>query len=219
MLRFGLKLDENEINKHFKGIFKEQNALYPSYGYFSGLTSRQWWMDFVKKLCLKQNIYDLVLIEKFAHDLYDEFKTKNCWEKYQGCNELLEKLKDTQIKLGIVSNFDERLEDILKSLGIHSYFNFILTPIKINGYCKPHKEIFKEAYRLGNIDKPQEYIHIGDSYELDFKPVIGLEHRAIIMLHKNYKDTHSFSGLDNQILKNSNLYAENLSDLFDKLLL
>ena len=86
---------------------------------------------------------------------------------------------------------------------------------------KPHKEIFLEAFKLGDLKAPNEYLHVGDSYELDVNPASNLNFKSILMAHKNLKETHTINENRNEkydlIIKNK-LYATDLSDLYNKII-
>lgn len=190
---------------------------------YLGITSEQWWHGLVKKVLSKENLNEN-LIKSFSNHIYHEFKKETYWQKYENCELILEKLKKKNYILGIISNFDERLEVILKNMNIDKYFNFILIPSKCNGYSKPDKNVFLEAFRLGGGEKSlksKQYLHIGDSLDLDYKPAVNLGFRSLLMLHSNLKQTHNNLDSASQDLKNliqNNLYANNLLDLYDKII-
>ncbi|XP_044013833.1 haloacid dehalogenase-like hydrolase domain-containing protein 3 [Aphidius gifuensis] len=85
---------------------------------------------------------------------------------------LLDYLNNKNITIGVISNFDERLEEILISTKLRKYFNFIITSWS-HGYEKPNSTIFQEAIKISkNINKftikPDEVIHIGDDINNDY---------------------------------------------------
>lgn len=112
-----------------------------------------------------------------------------CWHKYPGTIELLEYLKKKDVILGVISNFDERLEAILADTRIRFYFSFVLTSYDF-GVEKPDTSIFNEALRLTkkqhNIDvAPQQAIHIGDSVSNDYIGAKNANWNAILVQHDN----------------------------------
>ena len=67
--------------------------------------------------------------------------------------------------MGIVSDFDERLEKIVRGLGISSYFRFIVQGY-VEGYGKPSDELWKKVVeRVGTIG-PNGW-HVGDDPKKD----------------------------------------------------
>lgn len=74
--------------------------------------------------------------------------------------------------MGVISNFDQRLESILKDTEIRQYFAFVLTSYDF-GVEKPSLPIFEEALRLGKRNRekailPCEAMHIGDQVDNDY---------------------------------------------------
>nr|XP_034181008.1 haloacid dehalogenase-like hydrolase domain-containing protein 3 [Osmia lignaria] len=108
-----------------------------------------------------------------------------CWHKYPGTIELLEYLRKKGLIIGVISNFDERLEAILEDTRIRFYFSFVLTSYDF-GMEKPHTSIFDEALRLTkerhSIDvAPQEAIHIGDSVSNDYNGAKNANWNALLI--------------------------------------
>ena len=63
---------------------------------------------------------------------------------------------------GAISNFDNRLHDILPCLGIAQYLHFIITSEDAKS-SKPDPEIFNLAARTSLLPdlRPEEILHIG----------------------------------------------------------
>lgn len=85
---------------------------------------------------------------------------------YPDVPETLKKIKERQIKIGLISNIGRRLvalrrASLVKS-GILHYFDAIILSAEV-GVCKPQKEIFDIALREIKIKDPKEAMHVGDS--------------------------------------------------------
>lgn len=89
---------------------------------------------------------------------------------------LLEKLKG--YPLGIVSNGQRVFSELeLRQLDLYRYFRFVIFSSDF-GYKKPDSRIFLAgASQLGL--GPHEILYIGDSYENDINPSIGLGMKAM----------------------------------------
>ena len=74
------------------------------------------------------------LIRAIADEIYDQFGKVKYWKKYDTSDELLQTLKARQSKLGVISNFDERLLDLMASLNWMEHFDFIQIPFNSNGF-------------------------------------------------------------------------------------
>ena len=71
--------------------------------------------------------------------------------------------------MGVISNFDPRLEGILREAGLRHQFEFVLSSYEARTF-KPHPEIFSTALQRYSkeITKPDECCHIGDTYKEDW---------------------------------------------------
>jgi putative hydrolase of the HAD superfamily len=74
-------------------------------------------------------------------------------------------LQERGKSLAIVSNWDPALPALLAKLGLAEFFAFILPSAEI-GMEKPDEGIFRLALQRLDL-RPQEVVHIGDSYEAD----------------------------------------------------
>ena len=77
--------------------------------------------------------------------------------------EALHMLSERNITVGAISNFDNRLHDIIPSLGLKKYLKFVVTSEDAKS-SKPESKIFEEAIlrsKLLNLH-PDEILHIGN---------------------------------------------------------
>ena len=95
----------------------------------------------------------------------------------EGAEELLKNLKP-RYELGLISNWDESLTDILQNLGILNYFNSITISGDI-GVSKPDSDIFRSALEDFPDVKPKESVYIGDDYLTDIVPALQMNMFAI----------------------------------------
>ena len=54
-------------------------------------------------------VNDTGLLRTLSSTLYDQFLSSSCWELFDDVMEFVETAKKEDIKLGIISNFDDRL--------------------------------------------------------------------------------------------------------------
>jgi putative hydrolase of the HAD superfamily len=77
----------------------------------------------------------------------------------------LEELATDGIRLGIISNWDERLRVLLQRLKLDRMFETIVVSCEA-GFAKPSPVIFElAAEKLGL--PPASILHVGDSFEMD----------------------------------------------------
>ncbi|MHA1228355.1 MAG: HAD family hydrolase, partial [Candidatus Hodarchaeales archaeon] len=91
--------------------------------------------------------------------------------------ELLQVLRE-KYKLGIISNWDDSLIEILEDLGIYDYFDSITYSEDV-GINKPDVEIFRSALSDFPGVKAKETVYIGDDYEVDIVPAMKIKMNVI----------------------------------------
>lgn len=141
------------------------------------------------------------LFENLFESIYEEFKEGRVWGICPDVIPVFERLKREKIKIGLISNFDNRLEIILKELDLYKYFDCLSYSGK-TGFSKPSPKIFQYA-----LDKlkiiPEEAMYIGDSLEDDYYPALSLSINAVL-INRNQnnllQDIKSISNL-NQIFE------------------
>src|SRR5262249_31362134 len=101
----------------------------------------------------------------FFSDLYDRFAQADTWRVFDDVLPALELLKSRGLKVGIISNWDERLRPLIRRLNLDIYVQTIVISCEA-GACKPSPAIFQQAARELDL-QPSEILHIGDSPALD----------------------------------------------------
>jgi REG-2-like HAD superfamily hydrolase len=171
-------------------LFKEQNRLHPGYGFSQGMKSIDWWSMIVKALLnensrvKKQPLLSNEMLDKMSVEIFNEFSKAECWQKYEHCDSILANLKSRNFKLGVISNFDERLFNITKELDIDSYFDFLLIPANSGGSYKPQRDIFERAFKSSKVNRPESVVHVGDNLELDYLAARDSNFKSILVFHK-----------------------------------
>jgi putative hydrolase of the HAD superfamily len=113
----------------------------------------------------------------FFDRLFDHYAGSKAWCLREGCVELLRGLRDRSLQLGIVSNFDHRLIDILEQLEIASFFNSIVIPSRC-GFQKPAPEIFEAALRELGLPA-RATVYVGDDPEKDLAAARAMGMRTV----------------------------------------
>jgi len=60
----------------------------------------------------------------FFDHVYDEFAQSRCWRVYEDVGPALERCRTRGLKLGVISNWDERLRPLLEQMGLAPYFRY-----------------------------------------------------------------------------------------------
>lgn len=86
---------------------------------------------------------------------------------YFQVHDYLKELQGRKIRLGVISNFDKRLRNILEGLKLSSYFEIMFLSGEI-GMEKPNRQIFEKAAKYFQINEMEEMLHVGNDEEKDF---------------------------------------------------
>jgi putative hydrolase of the HAD superfamily len=97
--------------------------------------------------------------------------------------EVLAELKHRGVKLGVISNFDERAYSVMRSLNILQFFDAV-TLSSETGYCKPDREIFEAAVRALGVPAP-EVLLVGDSLRDDVEAGMKAGLSAVLIDRRN----------------------------------
>ncbi len=108
--------------------------------------------------------------EAFFEDLYNMFRTAEGWRLDSDAVRVLEALRDRGMKIGLVTNYDSRVLDVLESLGIRRLFDAV-TVSTLVGAAKPDRLIFEKACAALSC-LPAQAVHIGDDYEEDLRGAV-----------------------------------------------
>ena len=122
-----------------------------------------WWRSLVAEVfgkLARDPQFDVFFLE-----LFDFYGRAEAWRVYSDVVPALESLRSAGFMLVVVSNFDSRLENILKETGLDEYFAAIHLSTHI-GFAKPDPRIFTTA--LGEHGIAARYAcHVGDNLEDD----------------------------------------------------
>jgi putative hydrolase of the HAD superfamily len=132
--------------------------------------------------------------DSFFADLYDHFAQSEAWHIFDDVLPALQFLKSRGLKLGIISNWDERLRPLLHSLKLDIYFQAVVISCEA-GACKPSPAIFHQAAQKLALG-PREILHIGDSATLDSAGATAAGLQALLLA----RDEDPESGQLNSLL-------------------
>jgi putative hydrolase of the HAD superfamily len=103
--------------------------------------------------------------DAFFDELYWLFGQPTVWRLFPECRDVLQTLRQRDYIVGIISNWDIRLLDILRGLDLMQYFQHVSISAVV-GWEKPHVEIFRHATAAVAV-APERALHIGDSLQAD----------------------------------------------------
>jgi len=124
---------------------------------------RLWWFDIVHNV-----FYRVGMIERFDdyfEEVFHAFDGPERWKLYPETLGVLKELKEHGFELGIISNFDTRLFNVLRGLGLADMFETV-TISSLAHAAKPAPRMFRLALEKHAVD-PEEAAHVGDSIRDD----------------------------------------------------
>jgi putative hydrolase of the HAD superfamily len=120
---------------------------------------RLWWFDVVHNVWYRVGMFEQ--FDEYFEEVFEAFGGPSYWTLYPDTVGALKNLKKRGYELGIVSNFDSRLFDVLRGLAIADLFDTI-TISSLAHAAKPAPKIFRLALDKHAMD-PAEAVHVGDS--------------------------------------------------------
>jgi len=163
--RYGCLTDCKTLETLFRTAWLHRDGLTSLVSHSDEKKEKQWWRSLVHEVFSAVGGVDP--FEEFFDELYDLFGHPSVWRLYPGTLELLQQLKDKGYFLGIISNWDSRLHQLVEKFELSRYFEFVLASACV-GSAKPGKAIFEMALQKANV-KADEAVHIGDSIEDDIR--------------------------------------------------
>jgi len=104
--------------------------------------------------------------EKIANRLWDAQPSYNLWRKpVPGMFELVRALVAKQIAVGVISNSEGRLAELLQELGQAASFRVVVDSGRV-GFDKPDARIFEHGAKAMGMALA-EIVHVGDAWEAD----------------------------------------------------
>ena len=166
--RHGLRIPPGDI----EGAFAEAFANAPLMA-FPGVPAREipalerdWWRNLVESVLCRASAQGMPRDFEACFDaLFEYFSQPSSWRLLPGAAVTLETFSAHDVRLGIASNFDLRIHDILTGLGIAKHFQAVVLPAETRT-CKPDPRFFRHALaKLGVA--AAEAVFLGDDLERD----------------------------------------------------
>lgn len=153
--RHGVKtFSPEQLNARFRTAWRARQ----SFGH-----SRAEWAELVDEVFAETNPDSAS--QRFFPELYERFARPEVWRIYEDVLPALDALASREIKLAVISNWDERLRGLLHSLKLDRYFEAFAISCEV-GFSKPSPVIFEHA--AAKLGLPAySILHVGDSFEMD----------------------------------------------------
>ena len=138
----------------------------------------QWWRTLVERVVesADQRVDDF---DEFFAELYSLYRGAEGWKPYREAASVLCLLRSAGYKLGVVSNFDSRIEEVLVALNMSIWFDSVVFSSRA-GVAKPGAGIFQRA--LAELDvEAEQALHVGDSLRKDWEGARSIGMKAILL--------------------------------------
>lgn len=165
--RYGVELDPATVQRSFAQSFRQQ----PPLAFLAqnsaaelGQLEYAWWRQLVGQV-LGNAFARAEAFELFFAEVFEFFRGSAAWRIYDDVRPTLTALRARGLRLAVVSNFDLRLEDLLRGLVLNDFFEAVHISSRI-GAAKPDPAIFRAALRFHELPA-HAAIHVGDSLRED----------------------------------------------------
>jgi putative hydrolase of the HAD superfamily len=145
---------------------------------------RLWWFDIVHNVFYRVGMFEG--FDEYFDTVFQAFDGPQHWAPYPETLGVLKELKGQGIELGIISNFDTRLFNVLRGLGLGDLFATV-TLSSLAQAAKPAARIFRLALEKHAAD-PDDAAHVGDSLRDDVEGAAkaGL---SVVWLNRESRET------------------------------
>jgi len=127
---------------------------------------------------IRADAADPAYAEKVAQRLWDAQPTHNLWRKpIAGMFELVAELAEGQVPVGIISNSEGHLAELVDELGFRALFPVIIDSGRV-GVDKPNPRIFELAAEALSVPLA-EIVHVGDAWEADVLGALSVGAKAV----------------------------------------
>lgn len=165
----GLPLEEAAVDAAIADAARA--ASWPS-DWTDPATQRGFWVGFYRQVLAGLGHEENGM--EVAEALFAAFSDPAGYRLFDDVRPALEELAGRGVKLGVVSNFEPWLEDVLALQGVDHLFAAVAISGKL-GVAKPDPEIFRWAIREAGAD-PAATLHVGDqpANDVDAARAVGI---------------------------------------------
>jgi putative hydrolase of the HAD superfamily len=147
--------------------------------------SRKFWADVYRTLLGELG---LPFTDETAELLYTVFTDVANYRLFPDAVPVLEKLRDARLLLGLISNFEEWLEQLLEGVQVTTFFDAVVIS-GVEGVEKPDPRIFRLGLeRIGA--RAEEAVYVGDSVVYDVEPAQAVGMTGVLLDRRGRYQEH-----------------------------
>jgi putative hydrolase of the HAD superfamily len=187
---FGVDIPAIELERRFVAAFRRRSLCSPQSSGPEDRLEREklWWFELVREVLGGWTTGEI--LRRYFEVVFERFRTETAWQLFPDTVNSLERLRTSGRRLGIISNFDSRLLDVLENIGIRHYFGQVTLSWQV-GAAKPDARIFQAALAAANVPAPRA-MHVGDSWRDDYLGARGAGLQAVLLdrlrMHRDRED-------------------------------
>jgi len=118
-----------------------------------------WWRRIVLEAFREAG--DFPRFEEYFSELFEVFRSTRGWQLFPETLDVLRDLRARGLIVGVISNFDSRLLDVSRALGLTPLLDSF-TISSLAGAAKPDPAVFRAALQRHGL-RASEAVHVGDS--------------------------------------------------------
>jgi putative hydrolase of the HAD superfamily len=164
----GVKLSPDRLQEAFTRVLAEAKPnVHPGVSLaVAAERERGWWRERVRETFrAADGMARFDDFDAFFARLWGHYAEASAWRLASGARQCLDVLSGRGLRLGVLSNFDQRLRRLLSSLGLDERFDVIALPADA-GAAKPARALFEHCLdRIGLA--AASVLYVGDSKALD----------------------------------------------------
>jgi putative hydrolase of the HAD superfamily len=187
--KYGVSASSEAIERAFQRAFADAPPLAFSVTDPTEIKAceRLWWFDVVHNVFYRIGMFPE--FDDYFDEVFNYFASADAWNLFSDTVPALEALKQRGLELGVVSNFDSRLYEILIGLGIDRFFDSVTLSTFV-GAAKPAPQIFQRATAKHGV-APKQALHIGDSLLEDVRGAAAAGLHSVLLNRRGNADAAS----------------------------
>jgi putative hydrolase of the HAD superfamily len=181
---YGFEAAPQTLQQNFALRFREQPPMAFPAGTPPAILStleKGWWRTLVQEVFA--GLGPFPRFDEFFEDIFERFRERELWRVYDDVRPALAALTQRGLRLGVISNFDSRLYDILSACDLRRFFDSVHISTQV-GAAKPDPTIFQAALRFHSVEA-ERGMHVGDSLREDYEGARAAGLNAVLLDREN----------------------------------
>jgi putative hydrolase of the HAD superfamily len=163
---------QGRLAPHLVELASESGVQEPS---LSAADSLKFWSHLYRRLLQEFDIHD----ESLVSEMYSVFSSTSSYRLYDDALPAIDELAKKGYRLGLISNFEAWLEEMLVELEVGHLFEISVIS-GVEGMEKPDPRIYRRALEVAKV-APERALHVGDSPEMDVVPAAAVGMRTVLL--------------------------------------